>query len=124
MRLTHKKDVVILYYYSEYWNNEKCKGAIEQFDALVKKFSGLINPDIRFFKFDLAKNHPSMSKLKMAHAPIVRMYSYKNAESYKDLFFAGADETEIEKFVLGKTSVEYDLSKETQVDENVGETDL
>lgn len=124
--LLMKKDMIVLYYYSEYWHQEQSQQALEQFDALVAKVEETKETDIRFFKMDLSKNHPSYTKLNVSHAPIVRAYSYKKGGAYKDLVFIGGDEQEITKFVLKNVAKKYGhlIKVETEEDIFNGKTDL
>merc|ERR1712224_697190 len=102
--LTKEKDVVILYYFSEFWFNATQTQAVDDFEALVREFAKLDNPKIKFVKFDMSKNYPSAMKIKPAEAPIIRLHNYSRDGGFIDFYYVGDSETEILNFVVPNSS--------------------
>lgn len=125
--LSKEKDIIVLYYFSEFWFNGLNTQAVEDFDAMIREFSKLENPKIKFVKFDMAKNYPNAMNVKMAESPILRLHSYKRQGGFIDLYYAGESDTEMLEFVLESSSDSESYKGKIslpQKEEDLGETDL
>lgn len=124
--MTEADDVVILYYFSQFWDKNLNDQAVEDFNIIVEEFSKLESPKIRFLKYDMANSFPNAMNVNMHEAPVIRLHNHTKSGAYIDLHYLGEEEKEILEFLVTNCSTPNNYKENVKLPEKTEEmeTDL